>query len=389
MSGILNEEQSQGLQIAIDRFRKGEPYTTIAGLPGTGKTFLAVEIVKSLGFSDKDYAVATFTGKAASVLQQRGLPATTLHKLLYKSVPVDNGETFIHIAKDRGEIKVRVLIIDEISMVPKNILVEAAKHNIHIIALGDPNQLPAIGEDNGLLAFPHIYLKQIMRQAEGNSIITFSRKLLEIKRYNDKIEWKNDDMVKVIDRADVVDGMFSWADQIICSKNASRKRINQMVRAYHGFSGDLPEDGEKIIFTKNSWDTMNQEDFPIVNGMTGELITSRTGLNFPFTDTISFDFQSDFTEAPFRRLHFSPKEFITGEKVKNPVMPKGIDLQEIDFGYCVTVHKSQGSEWGNLLVFEEAVRSDTDLKSLFTAATRAKLKLVVVRDPKKSFIKII
>lgn len=162
-----------------------------------------------------------------------------------------------------------------------------------------------------------------------------------------------------------------------------------MVRAYHGFSGDLPEDGEKIIFTKNSWDTMNQEDFPIVNGMTGELITSRTGLNFPFTDTISFDFQSDFTEAPFRRLHFSPKEFITGEKVKNPVMPKGIDLQEIDFGYCVTVHKSQGSEWGNLLVFEEAVRSDTDLKSLFTAATRAKLKLVVVRDPKKSFIKII
>lgn len=383
----LNSQQQEGLDIAVKRFTDGEPYTVIAGLPGTGKTYLAVKIVEALGFNRRDYEVATFTGKAASVLQQRGLPAKTLHKLLYKTVPIEGTDDFIHIPKNKGDINTKILIIDEISMVPNNILKQAAKHGIHILALGDPNQLPPIGEDNGLLKNPHIFLTQIMRQAEGNSIILFARKLLEIKRYNDKIEWRNDDMVKVVQRADVVDGMFGWADQIICSRNETRRKLNQEVRKYHGFSGEFPQEGEKVIFTRNDWKTMNAEKFPIVNGMTGEVLSTEKGFGAPFPETNTIDFKSDFTNAPFKNLHYSTSEFLEGSRPEMG-LPGKKRINSIDFGYVITAHKSQGSEYGNLLVFEESLRSNIDLAILFTAATRAKLKLVLVQNPQRSFIKV-
>ena len=78
----LTKKQQEGIEIAKRRFEMKEPYTCIAGYAGVGKSTLVSTLIRELGIDKKDIAYACFTGKAALVLQQKGLPATTLHKLL-------------------------------------------------------------------------------------------------------------------------------------------------------------------------------------------------------------------------------------------------------------------------------------------------------------------
>ena len=120
MSLILTSKQQLGLKIAIERYKNKEPYTCIAGFAGTGKSTLIKFIVEALGLDvEKDVAYCAFTGKAATVLQQKGCQnATTIHKLLYKAKPMPNG-TYSFIPKPFGTLGYKALIIDEVSMVPR------------------------------------------------------------------------------------------------------------------------------------------------------------------------------------------------------------------------------------------------------------------------------
>ena len=95
----------------------------------------------------------------------------TTHRLLYQSVPRNDG-TFYHKIKRPLDHYYKLIIVDEISMLPKEMWDLLLSHKIHVICLGDPFQLPPIGEDNGVLAKPHIFLDEIMRQEEESEIIT-------------------------------------------------------------------------------------------------------------------------------------------------------------------------------------------------------------------------
>ena len=122
MSIILTRKQEEGLKIAIDRFNKGEKYTVISGYAGTGKSTLVKFITQSLpGIDpDSDVVYATYTGKAAQVLISKGNEnSMTLHKLLYDSKPKPDG-TFL--LKKRTRIEERVVIVDEVSMAPKEMM---------------------------------------------------------------------------------------------------------------------------------------------------------------------------------------------------------------------------------------------------------------------------
>ena len=89
----------------------------------------------------------------------------TLHKLLYNSIPRKGGG-FMRIPKDR--LDYTIVVVDEISMAPKSIINMLFRHNVYVICLGDPFQLPPIEkeEDNHLLDNPHVFLDEIMRQAQ-------------------------------------------------------------------------------------------------------------------------------------------------------------------------------------------------------------------------------
>lgn len=391
----LNEKQKQGLDIAVDRYFRGERYTVIAGYAGTGKSTLVKFIISALGVRDEDVVYTSFTGKATQVLAKKGNKNTlTLHKLLYESHPKPDG-TYIRIPVP--DIPYRVVVVDEISMVPKTLVEQLAKYKVHVICLGDPFQLPPINknEDNHLLDNPHIFLDEIMRQDEESEIIDLTMKIrkgLPLENFKGK-------EVQVLSKNELTTGMLQWADQILVATNDTRKYINSQMRKLLGH-GDEPEDGDKVICCRNYWD-VDSED-PLVNGAIGYLKNSyESFVMIPgFLNRLDWmkprrvnTLNCDFIEESgirYLNLQMDKNMILTGEKTldwkteyaigKNKEF-KHLLPYEFTYGYAITTHRAQGSEWDKVLVIEEKFpfNKEEHARWLYTACTRASKKLVVIR----------
>lgn len=135
---ILTDKQQKGLDLAVARYNEHKAYTCIAGYAGSGKSTLIKFIVKALNIPNEQVAYVAYTGKAAAVLQAKGNPnATTVHKLLYNARPRANG-TFYFQPVPVGEIHYKLIVVDEVSMVPKEMWERLLRHRIYILATGDP-----------------------------------------------------------------------------------------------------------------------------------------------------------------------------------------------------------------------------------------------------------
>ena len=386
---VLTKKQEEGLKIAVERYNNGEPWTCIAGYAGTGKSTLVKFIVAALNLRPDDVCYITFTGKAALVLRDKGCPnAMTAHRLLYQSFPKYDG-TFYH--KPRRPIPpYKLIIVDEISMLPDEIWQLLLSHNVHIIALGDPGQLPPIGTDNGVLEHPHIFLDEIMRQAQESEIIKLTMDI----RAGKPLQLMNGKEVKIVDKKDVVEGMYLWADQIIVGKNETRRYINDLMRQYlHGVTDTTPIEGDKVICLRNDWDHPNEAGDVMVNGTIGTIygikktdsywLKPMMTANFIPDGVTETDIDLNPCDPVFRDVNMDYKLLTTGEPTVNKNnfrrFPKEWRPREFDYGYCITCHKAQGSEYNKVLVFEEFLRGNDHARWLYTAATRAKEKLVIVR----------
>ena len=393
----LNEKQKQGLEIAVNRYNNKERYTVISGYAGTGKSTLVKFIVAALPNinPDEDVIYTSFTGKATQVLQKKGNKnVSTLHKLLFESIPKPDGTFF---RKPVEFIPYKIVIVDECSMVPKELLQRLIKYNVHIICLGDPGQLPPINknEDNHLLDHPHIFLDEIMRQEAESEIINLTMDIRAGKpltRYQGK-------EVQVLNKDELTTGMLLWADQIICAKNETRIALNNQMRNLLGRNGG-PQDGDKVICLKNNWDIYSVNDNPLVNGTIGYLKDSfSTYINLPKQitsdgqpkklDILTANFISD-TEEDYGILNMDKQLITTGvpglDWKTSYKMGRNWRFQDkipdqFTYGYAITCHKSQGSEWDNVLVIEEGFpfEKEEHKQWLYTAATRAAKKLVIIK----------
>ena len=391
---ILTEKQKEGLKIAIKRYKDGEKYTVISGYAGTGKSTLIKFIVQSLPNIDYDTDVvfATFTGKAAQVLMSKGNKnAMTLHRLLYESIPKPDG-TFLR--RPRMTIDFPIVVIDEVSMAPKDMIERLFSYpNIYIICLGDPFQLPPIDKnsDNHLLDHPHIFLDEVMRQAQDSEIIRLTMDIREGKKLN-FFDGKD---VKIYDQKALNTGMLLWADQIISGTNKTRVDINNQIRQILG-RGKNPEDGDKVICLRNYWDYFADNGDYLVNGTIGFLDNVYSSFNvIPYyyggqtIDVIYSNFISE-TNANYGELQMDTKEILTGERCLDSKTIYRLNKSrkyshlvpmEFTYGYCITCHKSQGSQFNKVLVIEEKFpfNKEEHARWLYTAATRAIDKLVIVR----------
>ena len=191
--------------------------------------------------------------------------------------------------------------------------------------------------------------------------------------------------------------MLEWADQVLVATNLQRHSMNDYMRRAKGF-GPEPEDGDKIICLRNYWDWGNLTNGdPLVNGTIGILHNPNPShIQVPYfaynkgrIDVLSGEFESELGEN-FGHINMDPKIMKGGEselewrdkyklnQLKNrigDVIPK-----EFTYGYAITCHKAQGSEWNNVLVLEEKFPHDRvdHARWLYTAATRAAEKLVIV-----------
>lgn len=390
---ILTNKQEQGLKIAVERHKNNEKYTVISGYAGTGKSTLVRFIIEALNVSEDRVCYATYTGKAAEVLRKKGNKnACTLHKLLYDHFPRPAGGFF---KKPKSKIDYDIVVVDEVSMAPKTLMELLFSHQCYIICLGDPFQLPPVdkNEDNHLLDHPHIFLDEIVRQAENSEIIQLSMK---IRKY-ENVDIFNGENVKIFEKSQLNTGMLLWADQILVGTNATRVNINNQMRNLLG-RGDKPEDGDKIICLRNYWEDFSVDGNPLVNGTIGVLQNSfetfRAIPRYIKTDNHKFDvLQGNFVvgEDTYENIEMDKQMILTGEKccdwrlayqlgkLRNKI--GDIVPKEFVYAYAITTHKSQGSEWDKVLVLEERFPFDRveHARWLYTAVTRASDKLVLIK----------
>lgn len=392
---ILNKGQKQGLKIAIERHRQGCKFTTIAGYAGTGKSTLVRYIIDALDVEEDRVCHCAFTGKAAEVLKKKGNKnVATLHRLLYEHIPRPAGGFF---RKPKPFIDYDVIVVDEVSMAPKSLMELLFKHQVYVICLGDPFQLPPIDkdEDNHLLDNPHIFLDEIMRQEEDSEIIQLTMKI----RNQESIDYFNGNEIKIIPYSDLNTGVLQWGDQILTATNAKRQAINNQMRALQGRTGE-PVDGDKIICLRNYWEDLSLNGDALINGTIGILQNSfqtwREIPRFVQSDIRKFDvLVGDLiipeTNDVYQMTEMDRQMIITGEKCCDwrlsyklgKLRPRYGEIvpKEFTYAYAITTHKSQGSEWPKVVVLEEKFPFDKieHARWLYTACTRSSEKLVLVR----------
>lgn len=396
---LLTTKQQEGLEIAVERFNQGMPYTCIAGYAGTGKSTLIKFIIAALDLHPEEVCYVAYTGKAAQVLRQKGCPnAVTAHKLLYKAKPMPNG-SYKFEPKTSLEEEYSIIVVDEISMLPKTMWERLLTHRVHVIAMGDPFQLPPIDadSDNHVLDKPHVFLDEIMRQAAESEIIRLSMHIREGKPIS---EFKARGQQVLIYRPDeIVTGMYEWADQIICATNATRNQINMDMRKIKGF-GPEPAVGDKIISLRNQWEFFSNgsDPSPLTNGSIGTI--SNTDLksvwvpkyinsqpvDFLYTTMVDENGDRfDYIPVDYKALTTGTKALTGQQEYQMRKLKKYPDPPfEFSYAYAITCHKAQGSEWPNILVFEERFPFDKEdhARWLYTAVTRAENKLVLVTNNK-------
>ena len=390
----LTKKQEEGLKIAVARHKSREKYTVISGYAGTGKSTLVRFIIDALDVDEDKVAYATYTGKAAEVLRKKGNPnAMTLHRLLYDSIPRQGGG-FIRIPKKRLDYD--IVVVDEVSMVPKTMVDMLLAHRVYILFLGDPGQLPQIDkkEAHNLLDRPHIFLDEVMRQAAESEIIQLTMKI----RNGEDIPFMHGKEVIVAPKAELVTGHLTWADIIICATNKTRHNMNRQKRELLGYSGVL-EENESLLIKCNYWEVCNENGDALVNGSIGTIknvfesfrrIPSYVKSDIRDMPTIVGEFISD-DGVSFGNIEFD-KNFLLKEepcidwrtsyqlgKLKNKI--GDIIPKQATYGYAITGHCSQGSQWGKVLVIEESFPFDKveHARWLYTCCTRPTSRLVLIR----------
>ena len=400
---MLNRMQ----QVGFDRAKKwwldgNEQIFKIAGYAGTGKTYLSSQISEEL--ADNKIAYCAYTGKAALVMQQRGMPATTIHKLIYETSPEetrhvdDNGKVFYRVKyktklKEKLDPKPHIIMVDEASMIDTKILNDLLSFNIPIIAVGDPFQLPPVqGKESELLINPDVTLEEIMRQDEGSAIAYLAEKIRKGKPLKDDESYH--DCIWQMNKSDLFNNLeiFNWADQFIAARNATVNSINHQGRQFFGRTGDLPVIGDKMICRRNSWDTMlldGKLPTALVNGLIGYVTNveeKQILKNLPWKSdgfmfsTNQLNLRPSFEDtAEFTELAYNPLALWENDQQRRNAL-KGIILQ---YAYCITCHASQGSEWDNVVLYDDSWPDKNDptqqARWRYTGVTRAAKKLIWMR----------
>lgn len=390
--------------------RRDRPLFRLFGYAGTGKTELAKHLAADI---DGKVIFASYTGKAALVMRERGCPeATTLHRLIYTCTPKGLGrlkeleerravlaarqpeadspllgkwslemkrldqqltEERKHVASpswglnmDSDLQSARLLVIDECSMVDARMADDLMKFGIPILVLGDPAQLPPVrGEGFFTRAAPDVLLTEVHRQARDSGIVQFATLVREgcnVLRFG---VYGSD--CEVMTPAEAAERRVKMTtDQLIVWQNKTRRILNRAIRIELGREGTLPVEGDRVICLRNDHEMglLNGSTWTVESAALAEddklALAVSDGTDRVVCDAWTYSF--DGRDDELFKLGWTRR-----------------DAQEFDFGYAITCHKSQGSQWGKVAVFAEYPRSKEDWKRwLYTAATRAAKKLEVI-----------
>lgn len=391
---------------------QSSPIFYLAGFAGTGKTTLARHLAQGV---EGQVLFGAYTGKAAHVLRQKGCPsASTLHSLIY--LPKDKsrqalreleqslmelvGQLRMENAEDYdvyGHPQVRtlqarmdeereklsqpafalnpesavqdadLLVVDECSMVGGRMGEDLLSFGTPILVLGDPAQLPPVGEGGFFTGRePDFMLTEIHRQARDNPIVALATDVregrgLKAGTYGDSA---------VLSRQFLKPEDPLAADQILVGRNRTRRACNRRVRELLGLGPDwTPAPSDKLVCLRND------HDLGLLNGS----LWNVAGVAGVEDEKVVMTLESldgvgaGQVDVQAIRHHFR------GDPDLPPWWERK-ESSEFDYGYALTVHKAQGSQWDRVLLFDESrVFREDAAKWLYTGITRAAESVVVVR----------
>ncbi len=361
-------------------------FLTLGGFAGTGKTTLISYASNILRTKNRDLGIAfcSYTGKAVRVMGNKleqnqtlrpGDNVSTIHQLIYEPIETSEHGVIGWKKKTIEEFKYGLIIVDEASMLNESIWNDLLSYNIPILAVGDHGQLPPIEGTFNLMENLDLKLETIFRQDADNPIITISKMArergiipaMEFGKGVVKMHRTNPDTQEFLREL-----FLNYDDDllVLVGFNQTRIKLNTAIRGLIGFEGALPEVKDRVICLRNSYEKR------IYNGMTGkikslELITD--DWNKYYKSHIKLDETNNIFEGLISFNQFGAKETLHKEK--------SYDVDLFDYGYALTVHKSQGSQAKKVVVFEERSQymDDTTWKKwLYTAVTRASEELYII-----------
>lgn len=379
----LNQGQKK-LISEIKRFVKkaNDPLYVYSGPAGSGKTTVALEALKQSGVGDNYMAVA-FVGKAVLVLLMKGIKAVTIHSFIYRTYIErdENGKEVLRfMLKEKLQPEPRIILVDEGSMISDDMMEDLMSFGVQIIMMGDINQLGPVFGHCSFMLNPNFMLTEVMRQALDNPIIWLSQEVLKGR----ELVPGNYGTSKVLTKRPENIHMFDNYDIILAGKNATRDTINDIFRFdILGRKDHFPVVGDKVICRQNVWDrTIDQ--FPLTNGTMG-MITDIDHSSMT-KNKINIDFKPDYLRGTFQNIEIGHKYI---QLPHNERKEMGLtDFVKFEYGYCITVHMSQGSEYNRVLYLDEPMGDMEHRKRLrYTAITRAVDYVHVVKPTPRKFTK--
>lgn len=383
---ILSNQQNKAAKLIKDWYLhfniKIKPYFVLGGVAGSGKSSIISYVLNELG--NPIHEIATYTGMAACVLIRKGNEtAKTIHRLIYNTKAIEDKETkktiILTELKPKEELShIKLIVIDECWMVPDNLIKDLMYFGIPILFAGDPGQLDPIYGKNSLE--PDFFLDEPHRQALDSPILLLAN-YARNKEWN-KIRVGNyGDSVRVFSEDSFHESCITDSDQIICGKNATVNRLNKFYRLnYLGFKDLFIRNNEKLVCLKNNWSVYNNyNNINLVNGLIGNAVDIRIKpkagiymINFKI-------FSGEFEDVLVDKFEFEGKELDDfTQLMRIPYEDQGLKFNLFQYGYAITTHKSQGSEFPYVTLFFEPLRKDIAHKMLYTGITRASEKLDII-----------
>lgn len=366
----------------------------IQGKPGTGKTTIINKLIDEFGVKKKNVLFVTFVGRATLPLRQSGLNAKTIHSACYyrkEDYILDQfGQPIMlknnrykkegkFILKEQLDDNIELIVVDEGGMVDEPKCNDLESFGIPILVTGDRNQLPPVFGKSKWMKQPDVYLNEIVRQKAGDPIIHLSDMAtngIEIPygKYGKRCFVVDEELTKYPE-------LYLKPDILICGKNKTRAMINDIVRHdVKGIRNEMPVVGDKLVCRKNNWDLEIDDNIALINGLFGtvEHIYDESIRN----SYMNMDFKPECTNEWFEDITVD-LDYLYAD-INDKPDTKYSKGNIFEYGYASTCHMAQGSQYGYVMVMDEMIGDDKfHRKFLYTAITRAKHTLVVVRKKKK------
>ena len=361
-----------------------KPTFVYTGPPGSGKTTVIFYVLEKLGISLRNVIGLALSGKAVGRLAMTGIPSQTIHSFAYHPMLMplfdDDGKPLLNVdgtqkrgwrfvLKESIPDYIKIIIIDELSMVNDDIMADllslAASSNIPIIGMGDIDQLPPIYGINSFMLRPDFYLTQIMRQAEDNPIVRLTQGVLK----GMPLQCGTYGTSRILKEIEFGKNLLTDYDCIICSKNATRDKVNDHIRFnILGRRDRNPVINDKVICRQNNKNKVIDGKY-LTNGTVGFIdyidISSTTSRKSNVDFIPDYNLKEVFSDLELDRRYIT----MDYEDRRDYGLSS---YEKFEYGYIITAHLSQGSEYNRLLYIDEPFGGREMAKKIrYTSISRA------------------